>query len=158
MGVTFDQWLPWSVHVVSLVASASRPLFALRTLRPHFSDNDLKTIYFSSIRSIFEYCSPVFLALSKTDSHRIERIQDRVHRMLCGRGCQKQCFPTLASRRRMCALEVLDKIMKPHHLLNNILPPMSRSVRCLLPKRHFVRRSNSFILKACKMYNESFKR
>ena len=69
-----------------------------------------------------------------------------------------RCLPTLSERRQQLTSNFLESILKDDHILHYILPPLSKSGRFLLPPRKTNRRSKSFVLFACEMYNLSFKR
>ena len=84
LGVYFNSKGNWSSHTTSVICTASRKLYAVRILRPYLSNNDLKLVYFMLVRSLLEYCAPVLTGLSSADALRLERVQRRFHRLLCG--------------------------------------------------------------------------
>ena len=87
LGVVFDSKCGWSSHTDHTVKRASRNLFLVRMLKQNLSPESLMTVYFSIVRSILEYCSPLFVGLDKSSSDKLERVQRRFHRILCGKNC-----------------------------------------------------------------------
>ena len=159
LGVTFDQRVSWSSHVESVAKSASKRLFLLRLLKPHVSDANLKVIYFGLMRSIMEYAAPLLVGLSKTDAKKLEALQKRFHKLLCGPDCANQCLPSLAQRRNMMAAKLYRVASSDnHHLLNPILCRISPSGRYIIPAVTTTRRLSSFVLNVALHINESFKR
>ena len=116
----------------------------MRILKPCLSRHQLRDVYFGYVRSVVEYCAPLFTNLSATDNCRLERLQRRFHRLLCGKDCVNDCFPSLEERRRKLSIKFLQTVMQPNHVLNALLPPMSSTGRFLLPSRRTFRRGRSF--------------
>lgn len=159
LGVTFNARGTWSTHVDNIIRCTSRRFYILRTLRPLISDNNLKMAYFGLMRSLIEYCCPVFVGLSLSDSHRLEMIQRRFHKLLCGRHCSCEALPSLKGRRQSQSLKLLNCIMSDdQHVLRCLLPRVSPSGRFLLPVSHTERRSRAFIRYMCSFYNSYCKR
>ena len=96
--------------------------------------------------------------MAKCDSLRLERLQRRFHRIMCGNDCTADCLPLLEDRRHAQAMAFLNKTMNTAHILHKHLPDMSSSGRFILPARRTTRRCNSYFLLACELYNASFKR
>ena len=134
------------------------PSFLFRLFRRYFNKLDLISVYFAVVRSRLEYRAPLFLGLSRGDSVRLDKLQTRFHKIICGRLCEKQCLPSLSSRRQILALKFLNKLKRRNHILSHLLPPMSSRGRFLLPKRLTQRRSSTFVLSACKVYNSLYRR
>ena len=159
LGVWFNDTASWSTHIEAITKLASRRLFALRVLKPNISGQNLKLVYCSLVRSILEYCAPAFICLSKSDSCRLNRVQNRFHRLLCSKNCKKPCLLDLDVRRATLSLKFLAKILSHDQVLHSLLPPVSHSGRFLLPHRNTSRRSKTFFLQACELFNsEMFKR
>ena len=97
LGVTFNSVGTWKSHVDFVVKTASRRFHTLRILKPVICKNDLRSVYFALVRSIFEYCSPSFISMSRTDAGRLERIQGRFHRLMCGKACDQNCIPDVVT-------------------------------------------------------------
>ena len=160
LGVTFDSRGGWSFHFDTVTKSASQRFYVLRLLRPCLPNSELMIVYNGILRSILEYCAPLFLGLKAADSDRLEKIQRRFHRMLCGRGvCRPSCLMPLSERRKRLSMNFLDKIRKdPNNILHNELPDISSTGRFILPSRRTDRRSRSFFPLACEIWNETCKR
>ena len=158
LGVTFDSRCGWTTHFKNVVRNASRRFYALRVLRSSLTKELLILVYNSMLRSVLEYCNPLFLGISSTDKSRLDKIQRRFHRLLCGPCCNEECLEALSDRRRTMSLKFLEKIKDKHHILHHLLPHISNTGRYLLPCRRTNRRSNSFILMACELSNTYFTR
>ena len=158
LGVTFNNKASWSSHVHNVIRTASRRFFILRVLRRSLSDTNLRLVYFALLRSVLEYCAPLFVSLASVDSNRIDRIQRRFHRLLCGEGCNCLILPSLSDRRDVISFNFFRKLLKSNHVLHYLLPPISPTGRFILPLRRTVRRSKSFILHMSSVYNATVKR
>ncbi|MEL7309251.1 MAG: reverse transcriptase family protein, partial [Pseudomonadota bacterium] len=112
LGVSFNNKLSWKEHVNSVISSTSKSLFLFRLLRKYFTKSELISVYFATVRSRLEYCSPLFLGLALGESVRLDKVQNRFHRIICGRSCDKQCFPPLLNRRQALALKFLSKTLR----------------------------------------------
>ena len=84
LGVTIQSNLKWDLHINEVVAKASKRLHILRVLkRGGVPPADLLKVYFALIRSVLEYCCPVWhnaLLVKLSDS--IERVQKRALRII----------------------------------------------------------------------------
>ena len=154
LGVTFDAKGNWSRHIDRIVRSASRNLFVVRSVRGVLSSEALILVYNGLVRSIIEYCSPLFVGLSEENSAKLERIQVRFHRIMCGKNCARHVFQELRLRRRFAAIRLFNEAADPHHILHRLLPQQSRSGRMLLPSTRFERRLRSFFVKTALIVNE----
>ena len=64
LGVIFDSKLNWHTHVAKAIAKAKRALFALRLLRKHFSNIEMRTLLDSHFYSVLYYNSNIWLTPS----------------------------------------------------------------------------------------------
>ena len=150
LGVTFNSRASWSLHFDNIVKIASQRFYALRLLRPCLSKQDMITVYNAILRSILEYCAPLFLGLTTVDSVRLEKVQKRFHRLLCGDLCRSSCLVPLSDRRLRLSMKFLTKIRSDcNDILHKELPIISATGRFILPPRNTTRRSSSSIPLAC---------
>jgi hypothetical protein len=158
LGVVFSSDLKWDCHFKTVVRCASKRLYALRVLRPILTKNDLKNVYQSLIRSLIEYCAPVFIGLSIHNCELLRKLQNRAHRIICNADCKCQIFEDLSSRRKASAVSFLRKIEKfPDHPLHSLRPcKSSRSGRYLQPLATTSRRRNSFFPATILILNGTF--
>ena len=148
LGVIFNKHLSWESHVDFILKSASRRMYGLRILKPLFSPSDLRIVYFSLIRSIFEYASPVFVFLPKCSESKLERFQNRVHKLICSlpkdfraSNCSCSAFPSLSHRRRDAAVRLFTLAAEEDHILHGIIPERStRSHQFIQPSSVSYRR------------------
>ena len=153
LGVVFNYRGSWSSHISKVIKAASQRFYPLRILRPSLTNSDMKIVYYGIIRSLLEYCAPLFIGISISDSKRLDRIQHRFHRLLCGNVCPEECLQRLDSRRSELALRLFKAAMAKDHILHSYLPMRSRSGRFILPSRRTVRRGKSFFLITSELYN-----
>ena len=158
LGVIFNTRFTWTNHVDYIIKKCSRLLFAFRTIRSVVSPLQLRTLYFSLVRSLIDYCSPVYIGLSSHDSNRLEYLQKRFHRIICSSDCKSQCLSTLKERRLLLAMKFLVKAMDVEHILFPHLPSRSKFGRFILPFRRTECRSKTFFLYACERYNHMVRR
>lgn len=154
LGVTLNNKGNWSNHVRKIVTQASRNLYVIRILKHSLPKNHLITIYKGVVRAILEYSSPLFVSLSKKDSLKMERVQRRFHRILCGGQCEEHHFTPLADRRKLAAIKLFKKAISTNHILNSLLPIVSSSGRYMLPYIKYTRRQNSFVPFVAFLLNE----
>ena len=155
LGVIFDAKRNWSKHTDKIVRSASRNLFIVRSLRDVFDTPTLINVFDSIVRSILEYCSPLFIGLSNENSFRLERVQKRFHRFLCGPECCSHILEPLSKRREAAAVKLFIQAKAQSHVLHCMLPPTSRSGRIILPSVSHQRRILSFFFKTASLINAS---
>ena len=60
LGITFNNNLSWNSHIQTICKRACQRLNILRILSWHLSKNELLQLYYSCIRSLFDYACPVF--------------------------------------------------------------------------------------------------
>ena len=130
---------------------ASRRLYPLRVLKQcGLSKLDLVTIYYCCIRSILEYASPVFVGIRAELGNKLERVQKRAHKIICGDTCADcSFFPSLGNRREEAGRNLLEKCTLPTHPLNYICPRKSQSGNFVIPNCRTNRRRNSFFPYMC---------
>ena len=134
LGVTFNSLCSWSEHCTKVARSASRRLFPLRLLKPLLDRTSLKVIYFGIMRSVMEYAAPLFISLSEKDSKVLQVLQNRFHRILCGKECREECLPPLAARREKLSIKLHKAALsQDNHILKKILCPVSIRGRLILP-------------------------
>ena len=158
LGVNFNSKWNADSHIVKIVAVASRRLYALRIMRNSLSKDQMTLVFNSLVRSLIEYCAPLFLGLSSRNSSKLDRLQKRYHQLICGKSCAGSCLQSLGERRELLSLRFLDNVMKPNHILHSLLPHISNSGRFCLPSRRTTKRSLSFFPLICEIYNHSLSR
>lgn len=156
LGVTFNSKCTWSDHIEGVARTASRKLFPLRLLKAHVDPMSLRIVYFGIMRSVMEYAAPLLLSLTEKDSQRLQFLQNRFHRLLCGKNCKKQCLPLLAERRNKLSTDLYKRALsQDQHLLKKTLCCVSAHGRgrFVLPTVRTTRRLNSFAIKAAMLLN-----
>ena len=84
LGLTIQNNLKWDLHISEMVTKASKRLHILRVLkRSGVSPFHLLRVHFALIRSLLEYCCPVWhSSLTINLSDKIERVQKRTMRII----------------------------------------------------------------------------
>ena len=61
LGVEFDSKLNWNTHVSKAISKARKSLFALRLLKKHFKNNEMRTLLDSHFYSVLYYNANIWL-------------------------------------------------------------------------------------------------
>ena len=155
--MTFFKDLKWNKHCDLIVKCCSRRLYALRILRPLLQKDDLVTVYHALIRSLMEYCAPLFVSLSARNTNLFRKMQRRAHRIICDQECLCEILQDLSNRRQSAAIKLLRKIaICDEHPLHFLCPHSSeRSGRLLHPPARTSRRLRSFFPATCVLMNNA---
>ena len=78
LGVLTNGQLNWNAHCIALARKANQRLgFVRRTCHFIMSSDQRKVLYLSLVRSIFEYCSPVWAPQTSGSLNAIDLVQRR---------------------------------------------------------------------------------
>ena len=159
LGVIFQQNLSWDKHIDNICKNASRRIYLLKQLKKieSVTHQDLITVYNAFVRSILEFNCPLVVGMNKKNKRKLNLVQKRCHRIICGNDCRCEAFTNLDNRREALAMKIFLKMMNPNNLLNNIAPqflPSSRRLR--IPTCVTNRRLASFVPFCTLMYNKLF--
>ena len=61
LGITFDSKMNWSIQVANAISKAKKSLYALRQIRPYFSNKQMRTLLDSYFYSTLYYNASVWL-------------------------------------------------------------------------------------------------
>jgi len=146
LGVIFNQECNWKSHVLHLARVTSKLTYILRELKQFLPKQLLIRIYYAIIRSRLEYSNAVFVGMSKGEASKLERIQRRCHKIICGKNCTCNAFPPLEIRRLNKALHMFQEMRNPHNIIHHLAPPMlPHGKRLTLFPSKSQRRLNTFI-------------
>ena len=170
LGITVSSDLRWNKQVDEVCAKANRTLaFLRRNLR--IKSPKFKTMtYFTLVRPIIEYAAPVWDPYTQRNIYKIEMVQRRAARFVCGRYhntssvsemLQDLEWPSLQQRREMLRLVLFYKI---HHNLVNFdtspyITPALRATRNThhqgyqIPTSTTEYHRNSFFPRTVKVWN-----
>ena len=158
LGVHVSNNLSWDHHIQSICKTACSRLHVLRVLRRYTTPKELHGVYVSLIRSLFDYCCAVFMSLSEKNASKLQRIDNRAHRIIYGNqertcGCTKHA---IRERRENLGITTFVKMLwNPSHPLRDRLPDVLQRSRHL--QNFYCRtstRQSSFIPYATKFTNE----
>lgn len=110
LGVILDSQLNYKQHMSYVIDKASRALGFIFRMTKHFSDvHCLKSLYGSLVRSILEYCSPVWNPYYNNGVERVESVQRRFLRFALRKLPWSNPFrlPSYEDRCRLIGLELL---------------------------------------------------
>ena len=145
LGVIYNANCTWSSHVTHLTKKASQMIYIIRQMKMFLPKSLLFQVYFGLIRSRLEYCNAVFVGLSIRESAQLEKVQQRCHRIICGRGCDCD-LPTLLTRRINMATKIFKDMSYTHHILHDMYPSLlPHGKRFALTHARTNRRLNSFV-------------
>ena len=156
LGVVYNSAFNFNSHVSYVTSICSSKLFALRVISRHLPKVNCIDIYNSLIRTILEYCSPLFVGINVNNSKKLEKIQSRAHRIICGPLCNRNCLVPLASRRILAAVKLFNIASNcSSNLLHCLIPPRSAHNTCRFIQPVFIsaRRRNSFVPFVCAHMN-----
>jgi hypothetical protein len=156
LGVYWNDKLSWHHHFDEMLKWCSQRLFVIRILKPLIQKKDLINVYYSLIASLLLYSSPLFAYLPVTIENKLEQFHNRAHRIICGKDCSCNRFPSLSSLRWKRSLKFLKKCeLFPMHPLHHDVPPrMSKTFHFRLPHIGTSRRLRSPIIWICYKMNE----
>ena len=155
LGLIYNSNGNWSSHISHIAKKASRMFFVLRQLKNFLPKSLLFKIYYALIRSRLEYCSAVFVGLSTTESDRLDKIQKRCHKIICGEGCDCE-LPALRKRRETIALKIFCDMQHPDHILHQLFPAfLPHGKRLAYPLVKTNRRTKSFIPFCIHLHNST---
>ena len=157
LGVIFSSSLSWNANFSDLIKRASSRLYILRCVKSLLSPKELIIVYHAIITSLFLYASPVYGCLPVTLLNKIGRVQKRAHRMICGRDCSCDKFPSICDKLNERALKFLRQCEDtPSHPLHHLVPSrLPRTGHFCLPTAATSRRLHSFFPWASYEHNKS---
>ena len=82
LGVIIDNRLNFSEHILGTCKKAARQLNALARISRFLKPSSRKIIYQSFVASNFNYCPLVWHFCGKTNSHKLEKIQERALKII----------------------------------------------------------------------------
>ena len=167
--MTLNNKLKWQDNTLVIVKKASKRLHIIRVLRRcGLSASDMLVVYFSLVRSLLEYASPIWHTMLPTYlSDKIERVQKRAFRIIYPPVDHEDALKIaqctrLDERRQVICGKTFQKIQDPDSKLNHLLPPFradmhDRELRndshYWIPKCRTERYKNSFIPRMCSIFN-----
>ena len=154
LGIIYDENLNWNAQIDTMTRKANQKCFLLRSLKQILTKTDLTYVYNAFILSNLEYCSALFVGITRKNSEKLERVRRKCHRIICGKNCMCDAFTPLYIRRYHHALTLLKRMKHPDHLLHDLLPPsLKHSTKFLLPSIRSKRRHDSFLPFCISLYN-----
>ena len=158
LGLWISSDLKWNLSTKKIVQVANMRMKLLQTAAKYTSSiADLKTIYYSKIRSKLEYASSVWNSgLSKKNINDIERIQRGVVKIILkerystySKALKDLRMDSLETRRKKLSLNLAKKCLK-HDKLKHLFP--------VYKSKHSMKRRNQKKFKVNHARTEKYKR
>lgn len=152
LGVTFDSKLTFEKHIEIITKRAYRMLgFISRSLNHFKQPNTYKILYFTYIRSILEYCTPVWNPHYDVHINTLEKVQRRFTRVLFRRFHYpgEKHFYMRNVRLELLSLEerrVINDEMTLYKVFSNRMITMVHDQLRLSTRSRFTRQNNVFYL------------
>ena len=124
LGITLDKKLKWTEHLKNIESRASRRLSLMKKLAGTKWGADrriLKQVYTGNVRPVMEYGAAVWATAAKTNTERLDRIQNAGLRMITG-GLKSTPIETMETATELSSLKKRreEKIMILHEKLQRI--------------------------------------
>jgi len=98
LGVTLDSTLSLDQQVTSTVRASNYHLQALRHVRQSINHDVVNTMACTIIGSCLDYCNSIFHGMSQKNFNKLQRVQNRAARIVCGVGRWQQSARQLYQR------------------------------------------------------------
>jgi hypothetical protein len=140
LGVIFNAQQSWKAHFTYITSICSKRLHILRRLKSTLAKKDLIIVYKAIIGSLMNYCAPLFLNSGTDNDNLLKVVENRAHKIICGKYCKSECIPKIESTRITQSLKLFNKIkLDPSHLLHSLLPTKSsKTDRFILNHYHSI--------------------
>ena len=145
LGVHFSNDLKWDNQIAYIRKVCHSRFYAIRVLKDVLCKTDLLNIYKLLVRSVIEYCAPLFIGLNNKNSHILDSIQSRCHNLICGFNRDCNCLEDLSLRRLQLATNLYTKAANNKSNMLHTLIPNKLGSTYRQPYSRTSRRLNSFI-------------
>ena len=154
LGITYNSRLCWDDHINIICKKANRNIFVLRQMKSFVNKDILTLVYSSLVRSILEYCNPLFIGINKKQSKKLEKVRKHCHRIICDKECKCERFPELRDRRETQAISFFLSMEKHDNILNYLFPRrLTHSQKLAMPLCITNRRLTSFLPQCIQLCN-----
>ena len=82
LGVTVDQHLSWKSNTENIFKKITSGISALRRVKDFVDKQTLLSVYNAIVRPYFDYCCEVWDVFGKTQSKRLQKLQNRAARLI----------------------------------------------------------------------------
>ena len=84
LGVELDEFLSWDSHITSVCKKVSSGIGVIKKIKPFIPSRSLINIYQSIVEPYFDYCSIVWNGISEGLAEKLQKLQNRVARIITG--------------------------------------------------------------------------
>ena len=136
LGVHITKTLDWNFHVNKIAKRAGQHLGIVRKANKLLPCDVLATLYKTRVRSVMEYCGPIWENASKTVLSKLDTIQRKACRVIGHDNdvCSKVNITSLEHRRRVSGLSQLHRMISgtaPDGVVQ-LLPSFQEPSLCLV--------------------------
>ena len=107
LGVYFNNKLNWEDHINAVNRKMCQRLNILRVLKRHVTQDELHQVYIALVRSVADYCCPVFVRIPFNLNRKLQRLERRAHRLIFG-------------NERKCACDLDGFVLRRRDLSGNL--------------------------------------
>ena len=151
LGVFLDNSFGWESHISYVEKKCAQRIYILRRMKSFTSEEQFKTVYSALIRSLIEYACPAFIGISRDESRRLQKIQDR-----CLKIKGDVSMTDLETRRRSMALKIFKSLPGQSTFISQLTPSCLPSGRISVPFCRTSRRRNAFLPHMCIFESSTF--
>ena len=171
LGVHIFKNLDWDIHVDKVAKTAGRSLGVLRKASKLLDAAGLATLYKTKVRSVMEYCGPLWQGAPKTVLMKLDTIQRKACRFLGAErdACTKFNIDSLQHRRTVSGLCQIHRMVSgiapsivcellPHYdvkVRNSRLTSNSHHLQLTVKRSRTVSHQNSFISCFSRWWNKT---
>ena len=151
-------WCPnyWNIHINEMLRKAASRMYAVRLLLPLLGKDKTLLVYDSIVSSILSYAVPLPIGMNASTLYKVERLQKRHHKLICGEGCQCTLFQSIL---KSSAVKLfLQAASNTDHPLHDRIPPRLSTGRFRQPLAKTTRILRSFVPFTSTLVNSDFKR
>ena len=92
LGIHITKTLDWSTHVDKLAKRSGQRLGILRKAKNFLDPSGLSALFKTRVRSVMEYCSPIWQSAPKVVLRKLDTIQSKACKMI---GRNEKCYSTI---------------------------------------------------------------
>ena len=125
LGLTIDETLGWSKHVMNISKKISAAIGALKRIRSFIDQKSANTIYKALIEPHFSYCAAVFDGLSEGLSDKLQKLQNRAARIVTNASYDASAEPILdmLGWQRVSQIRTKQKAVVMYKTINELTTP-----------------------------------
>ena len=89
LGINQQRTLNWNSHINQIIKKTSKNIGVIKKVSKWIPKENLIQLYFALIYSQFKYCITIWGKLNRTNLHRVQKIQNKVIKIIKGKNCSQ---------------------------------------------------------------------